>query len=192
MGVLTDFFAATTAELDGVSIEWGPVPPAAGSGRPSASPPKSGGVFGFLRRRPAVPEPAPEPAAEPAVAAEEAVLPNVQSKGILDTQVSALDTIITGTSYDELLDAEATGQIVRDAGDEGPWIFAIRTELRDALAALPQSEVDRVGRAWAADEEIGATGDADVTAIVELTDELRALAITARSTGRDLYLWASL
>jgi hypothetical protein len=121
MGLLSDFFAATPQELNDLSIEWGP------AGPPPAQPAKAkGGFFGFGRKS-QEPPPAPEPPAR--------LLPSVQSKGLTGIEVGTLDEFLTGTPYEEV-DAGGLNDPVRDNGNDGPWVFRVRREMRDALAGL--------------------------------------------------------
>lgn len=119
-------------------------------------------------------------------------LPAVQSKGILNTQLGMLDQFVTGTPHDELVEAGAIDAIARDNGEDGPWVFPVRTELRDGLAGLPERRIAEVARQWGEDEEIGATDEEDFVALEDLIGDLTELARTAVETQRDLYLWASL
>ena len=177
MGVLTDFFAATPQELADLAIEWGPVPP-------DPEPPKAtGGFLGFGKKQPVQDGPL-EPRGP--------TLPAVQSKGILDTQVGTLDQFVTGTPYETLEASGAIGKIVRDAGEDGPWVFPIRTELRDGLANLDPTRIPAIARSWGEDEEIAAADEEEFEALEALIADLVDLARTARESGRDLYLWASL
>ena len=177
MGVLTDFFAATPAELTSMSIEWGPVPP------PPQPPKAKGGFFGLGKK----PEPEPGP-----MAPLGPTLPAVQAKGILNTQLGMLDQFVTGTPYETLEQMGVLDTIARDNGENGPWVFPIRREVRDALASLDGSRIREVARQWGEDEEMSASSPEDFEAITALVGELKELASTATQAGRDLYLWASL
>ena len=177
MGVLTDFFAATPDELVSMAIEWGPTPP------PPEPPKATGGFLGFGKKQPVVDGPL-EPLGP--------TLPAVQSKGILNTQLGTLDQFVTGTPYETLEQSGAIDAVARDNGDDGPWVFPLRRELRDALASLPDSRIAEVAQQWGEDEEISATDPEDFAALRDLIRELTGLAQTAAETDRDLYLWASL
>jgi hypothetical protein len=177
MGVLTDFFAATPDELAALAIEWGPMPP------PPEPPKAKGGFLGFGKKQPVQDGPL-EPLGP--------TLPTVQSKGILNTQLGTLDQFVTGTSYEALEQSGAIDAVVRQDGDDGPWVFPVRRELRDALVDLSHARVPEVARQWGEDEEIGATAGEEFAALRDLISDLRDLAKTAVSTDRDLYLWASL
>ena len=178
MGVLTDFFAATPQELADLAIDWGPVPP-------EPEPPTAkGGLFGFGKK----PAPVPDGPLEP----YGPTLPAVASKGILNTQLGMLDQFVTGTPYDTLVELGAIDDFVRDAGENGPWVFAVRRELRDGLASLDPGRIRGIARQWGEDEELGATEPEEFEALEGLVGDLSGLARTATESGRDLYLWVSL
>src|SRR5207249_3704388 len=151
---------------------------------PPPPPPKAaGGFFGFGKKQPVQDAPL-EPLGP--------TLPAVQSKGILNTQVGTLDQFVTGTPYETLEHAGAIVAIARDNGENGPWVFPLHRELRDALAALPDARIGEIARLWGEDEEIRATDADEFAALGELVRQLTGLARTAIQTNRDLYLWASL
>ncbi len=183
MGVLTDFFAATPDELASLAIELGPL-----DGEPLQPAPQRGGFRGLFRRSPA-PAPA-EPAIEPAGPARTR-LPTVASTGILNTQVGVLDQCITGTPFASLEGSGAIDTIARDNGPDGPWVFPLRRALRDGLADLSDGRIMTVAQAWGLDQEMDARGE-DFRILEGLITELRELALTARGSNRDLYLWVSL
>lgn len=176
MSVLTDFFAATPDELAAMAIEWGPVPPAphAVKGRK--------GFFGIGSRQAS---PAPTEPLGP-------ILEAVQSKGILNVQVGVLDELVTGTPYEALESTGVIDAIARDNGEEGPWVFPLRRELRDALARIEDARAGELARQWGSGKELAATEPEDFEALEELIRDLAALARSAGSTERDIYVWTSL
>ena len=176
MSILSEFFAATASELEAMSLEWGPAPP------PPQPPKASRGFFGFGRKS-AVPEALAEPAGP--------TLPSVAASGILEIHVGILDKVVTGTPYD-VLEQGGRPTMVRDNGEDGPWVFPIRRELRDGLSHLDDGTSTAVAQRWADDEDVHARDEVEKRAIQGLLDELRGLAATAVATNRDLFLWVSL
>jgi hypothetical protein len=178
MGLLSDFFAATPQELTDLDVQWGPM------GAPPAPPSKAQGrFFGFGRK-----QPEPAPVEEPRVS-----LPTVQSKGLTGIEVGTLDEFLTGTPYEEL-DAGGLNDPVRenDARGEGPWVFRVRREMRDALVSLAAERKPEVVQQWAATEELQLSQRDDIEALSDLVSELQGLAKSAAASDRDLYLWVSL
>ena len=176
MGVLTDFFAATPDELAAMAIEWGPVPP------PPAAVAGRRGFFGIGSRQAS---PAPTEPLGPTLEA-------VQSKGILNVQLGVLDELVTGTPYETLESTGVIDAIARDNGEEGPWVFPVRRELRDALATVDEGRAGELARQWGSSEELGATEPEDFEALEGLIGDLAALARSASNSERDLYIWTSL
>src|SRR5262245_44056609 len=76
----------------------------------------------------------------------------LRAKGTDPVKIVQLQCCIDGASFEErmpLLDS----MIVRQAGDDGPWISQLPEALESRLASASPEELDRVGRAWAATEE---------------------------------------
>jgi len=185
MGLLTDYFAATASEIDGVPVEVGPFPTPP---PPPAKPKASGGLFGLFRSRP---EPVPVVEAPPAV--EGPTLPAFASKGIDAQRIALLDSLLTGIPFgEEEWDGPATTPMRRDSEDSR-WIFALRRELRDAIAVLDDNAASALAARWAADTDwMGDTDPESVQALRDFIGDLRELARTAAESGRDLYLWVCL
>jgi hypothetical protein len=185
MGLLTDYFAATASELEGVPVEDGPflTPPP-----PPAKPKGSGGIFGLFRSNR---EPVPVVEAPPTT--ETPTLPAFASKGIDAHRIALLDSLLTGIPFgEEDWNGPATTPIRRDSEDSR-WIFALRPEFRDAIAVLDDNAASALAARWAADTDwMGDTDPESVQALREFIADLRELARTAAGSGRDLYLWVCL
>ncbi len=181
MGLLTNYFAATASELDGVSVEHGPFPPPPA---PPAKPKGSGGLFGMFRSKPD-----PTPVIEEPPVPEAQSLPAFASKGIDGPRIALLDTLLTGVPFRDDDWVGAAMPAVRYGGDDGPWIFALRPEFRDALVGLDTAAPGLAAR-WAADTDwMGDTDPESVQALRDFIADLRELARTAAGSRRDLYLW---
>lgn len=173
MGIFTEFFAATPAELESMSLDWGPAPPP-----PRPVQQYTAGFLGFGRKP--VGEPVtPEPYGP--------TLPCVQTSGILTTALGMLDQFVTGTLYDDL---DAAGALDPTTSTDDANVIPLRRELRDGLAALPATRIGPLAREWGEDEELNWRGDFED--LEDLVRELVELARLAVSTGRELYLWVHL
>jgi hypothetical protein len=120
-------------------------------------------------------------------------LPAFSSKGIDAGRIALLDSLLTGVRFaEEDLDGPAMTP-VRDNGDEGPWIYGLRPEFRDAIARIDDGAAADLAARWAADTDwMGDTDPESVAALREFIGELRGLANTAIESGRSLYVWVSL
>ncbi len=185
MGLLTDYFAATSRELDAVSVENGPFPPPPA---PPAKPKGSGGLFGMFRSKPE-----PAPVVEEAPAVEAPSLPAFSSKGIDAGRIALLDSLLTGVPFGEEDWNGPAMTPIRDAGEDGPWIFALRPAFRDAVAGIDDGAASGLAARWAVDTDwMGDTDPESVRALRDFIGDLRELATTASQSGRDLYLWVCL
>ena len=81
--------------------------------------------------------------------------PGLQAKNTDPVKIVRLQCCIDGRTFEEhmpLVD-EMYEKLVRDGGQEGPWIFRVPQILCDALASASPADIDRYGKAWAATEE---------------------------------------
>ncbi len=112
-------------------------------------------------------------------------------------QLKRVDTVKLSTLAAELgvgqvaAALEGDDQLVFSRSEEGPWVFHLPESLTAALAALPPEEVAGVAERWGKHEELVLDGwePADV---VEVVEQLRALAARARDGGKQLLLWMCL
>lgn len=169
MGVLFDYFAAPTPEAAAATIDWvgGPSQP------PTAASKERRRLFG--KRANAV-----EPTA--AVAYR-----TVRDAGIDPVaQAGTLEEILTGRSFDEILDSHAAASVAeRDGGQR--LVSKVSDGLVDALAAATPESLAEAARPWSQTEEFWGAGDTD--ALTALLVELADLARYARGQGDSVYCW---
>jgi hypothetical protein len=97
-----------------------------------------------------------------------------------------LHSLLTGTPYEELPSAD----LVATADEQGPWIFRLSEELRDALADAEAGRLHEAAQQWVRTEEF--RGQATAAEVLPFLDEVTNLARRARQAGEGLYCWISL
>jgi hypothetical protein len=122
--------------------------------------------------------------------------PTVEAKSADDIKLTSLNGISTGRSsdiddggFDEL---SAEIPLIRHAGDEGPWVFQLPTQLLSAVAVADPERLTAINEEWAQTEEWQLDGVADPEDTRWLVDELARLARDAQANGKNVYLWVSL
>jgi hypothetical protein len=116
--------------------------------------------------------------------------PGLHAKRTDPVKLVQLQCCIDGATFEErmpLLDE----MLVRDAGQEGPWIFRVPQTLSDALASAGPADIQTHGRAWAATDEWRADGGTEAE-LVPYLSEIAQLASRARAEQRALYVWMCL
>ncbi|MGZ2506082.1 hypothetical protein EHI47_38925 [Rhizobium leguminosarum] len=73
----------------------------------------------------------------------------------------------------------------------GPWVYVLPNELRDHLANIDASDLDRVAQVWAEKEEASARGLTAQDA-QRLLLEIQPLAAVARDGQKPMLLWISM
>ncbi len=122
--------------------------------------------------------------------------PTIEGKSVDTVKITSLNGIATNRNYDlargglEQLLSEVTE--VRDAGEEGPWVFRLPGALVSALATADEERLAEINNAWAATDEWKLDGVVTPDDIRWLVDDLAALARKARAAGKNVYLWLSL
>ena len=150
MGILSDLFVATDAEIDDAVVEEGP--------------------------------------------AER--FPAVEAKSVDDVKLTSLNGIATGRSFDlddgifDRLYEEVP--LLRDGGEEGPWVFRVPAPLVSALASADDGRLGEINEAWARTEEWQAEGVVAPDDTQWLVDDLARLARDAEAAGKNVYVWVSL
>lgn len=111
----------------------------------------------------------------------------IDIKGIDPVKFGTLHSMVTGRPFKELF---ALYDPVAMAGDEGPWVFQIPTDLITRLAALDETESAALSRRWAATEEFVADrwAEGDVTTALGAISSLSRRAVESRQS---VFLWMS-
>ena len=159
MGLLCDYFAAPSDAEAAATIDW-----VGGPGRPAAK----RSLLGRSRSSP------------PGYAV-------VDIKGVEPTvQMATLEEILTGRSFEEILDENIAAIVAeRDGGEQ--LVVRLTQGLQDALAAATDDRLRAAAAQWAETEEFWGQGDPVVLA--ERLGELASLARSARDDGARLYCW---
>jgi hypothetical protein len=165
MGLLTDYFAATTEQAAAIDIRTGPTGPADESAR--QDPPSGDGTTRAPRRIEDV----------------------LTVTGIEPTVTMAtLEAILAGADDIDIIESDAE-PIIADGGPEGPWLVTLRPQLQAALLSTPPGGWPAVAERWVATEELVGT---PASAAVSFLEELAALARRASDRDQRLYCWMSL
>lgn len=112
----------------------------------------------------------------------------IDIKGIDPVKLGTLHSILTGQSFDELL--ELYDPVVT-VSDEGPWVTLVPAELVTRLAALDEAGRTEVAQQWANTEEFLLEGwdESDVASVL---DSISSLAEKAVTSEQALFLWMCL
>jgi hypothetical protein len=83
-------------------------------------------------------------------------------------------------------------QLLHEVSDDGPWVYLLPDELRDALADLSGDEPDvmqKTANIWGGTEELRQWDQSDVEGVLQ---EMADLADTAQLKDKSLRLWVCL
>lgn len=193
MGVLTDFFLATEAELRAHYPAWR-VPLAEPKRAPMKNPFTGETVEAVVwDPEPDSPVEDPGPPGPPS--------PSIDMKGLGLTSVCSLLEIVCGGGKDV---EERFYRLALIGPEEGPWINALPSPFAAKLASLDAAGLARVAASWTAVEQADLAGieneptrarmlaSHDARHWREVLDELAAFARLAVAQGRDMYVWTSL
>lgn len=97
-----------------------------------------------------------------------------------------LQSLLTGVPYDQLPE----GELVAMESEDGPWVWQLSEELRDALADAQASRLPAVAEQWVRTEEFW--DQATAAEVLPFLGEVTALARRARQAGERLYCWMCL
>jgi hypothetical protein len=115
------------------------------------------------------------------------VLDAVDGKGFEPTvMMGTLQSLLTGVPYDEL----PSEGLVAMKGTDGPWVWQLPEELRDALADAPAGRLPAVAEQWVRTEEFW--DQVTASEVLPFLGEVTALARCARQAGERLYCWVCL
>jgi hypothetical protein len=142
--MLTDFFIATTAEVQALDITRGP----------------------------------------------SAQVQCLRAKRTDPVKIVQLQCCIEGVPFEQRMPLLDT-MLVREAAQEGPWVFRLPEALESTLASSSVSDIERYGRAWAATEEWQRDGGTPEQ-IVPFLAEIAHLASSARTQQSSVFVWMSL
>lgn len=98
--------------------------------------------------------------------------------------LATLEELLTGRSFDDILDDEADPVADRDDGDD--LVVRLSDELLRALVAAPDGRLDELAVPWSQTEELEG---ADPAVLAEFAHALAALARQARADGASVYCW---
>ncbi|CAN7217412.1 hypothetical protein [Knoellia sp. LjRoot47] len=102
-------------------------------------------------------------------------------------QLGTLESLLTGRSYDEVVEDARSGQTlaVRDGGER--LVLAVTDGLTAALVGAGSERLASVAPQWSQTEEFW--GGADPADLAEFLDQLSALAERASESGQRIYCW---
>lgn len=116
--------------------------------------------------------------------------PGIDAKGVDVVKLDLLRTILADREWDAAT-VRDFALLAQEGEQEGPWVFAIPTDVVEALAALDGRERKRVAESWAEIEEFQLDGWKR-SEVRMLLDALCGLAERAQTEGKQLMMWVCL
>ena len=107
-------------------------------------------------------------------------------KGLTTLEFGMLWALIEGAEWE--IDKHMLEEVSYGEGN-GSWLCRFQSPLVDLLSQLTDAHIDKYAAAWAQTEELSGSTASDLRPIVA---DLRRLAIDARNSGQQLFLWGSL
>jgi hypothetical protein len=107
-------------------------------------------------------------------------------KGLTTLEFGMLWALIEGVEWD--IDKHMLEEVSYGEGDES-WLCRFQAPLVDLLSQLTDANIDKYAVAWAQTEELSGSTAADLRPIIV---DLRRLAIDAKTSGNQMFLWGSL
>jgi hypothetical protein len=122
--------------------------------------------------------------------------PAIEFKRLDSVRLGKLEAILTDVRYEDI-DRSQLHKLIRNGGEDGPWIMGVRQELIDALAELSADAAAAAGARWADTDEfkLRPTDPPRQQDIVDLTGRLAAmtgLARVSKQEGKPMLLLLSL
>jgi hypothetical protein len=122
--------------------------------------------------------------------------PAIEFKRLDSVRLGKLEAILTGGRYEDI-DRSQLHKLIRNGGDDGPWIMGVRQELIDALADLGPDGAAAAAARWADTDEfkLRPTDPPRQQDIEDLTGRLAAmidLAGVSKRDGTPMFLLLSL
>jgi hypothetical protein len=110
----------------------------------------------------------------------------IEFKRLDSVRLGTLEAILTGRRYEDI-DRAQLHRLVRNGGDDGPWIMGVRQELIGALADLDPDGVAAAAARWAdtAEFKLRPTDPPRQQDIDDLTGRLAAMRSLAALSLRD-------
>lgn len=178
VGIICDYFAASTDERAASVIDLGPGAGPEGGAPPAPEPPRGWGRF---RRKAEQPK-------EPQHGAHGEGFPTVDGKGIDPVvQMGTLEALLTGRTAEEVRASQRGLEPVamRDEGER--LVLPLTERLTGALAAASEEQLAEVALPWSQTEEFW--GDGDPQVLSGFLSELAGLAHDAVERQQRLYCW---
>jgi hypothetical protein len=114
----------------------------------------------------------------------------IEGKRTDPVKIVRLQCCIDGSTFEERM-PQLNEMLVREAAEDGPWIYRVPPALCEALASARAADLDRYGRAWAATEEWTLDGGTPAE-IVPYLGQIAQLASRAKAEQMSLFIWTSL
>jgi len=114
----------------------------------------------------------------------------LEAPEIDSVKLGALNAILTDTKVD--LNFMGDDSFLFMAGDEGPWVQLIPSDVIQRLAALNSGQIPSIATAWLQTEEFGFQKTLDLQGLAEqFLSELGKMASRAVGERKSLLLWTS-
>lgn len=185
MGILSDFFLATSSDLSRVFRGWQlpPLPLPRAVVVQVVNPFTRQPVQITTRRDSArMPEPSPLAAPSPDIRS----LPNVQCKGLLPDKLAVVFSTVAQISIEDALDLILCGDLAGPPDTE-ITVFLLPEAFMSALASASPQDLVRAAAAVIADDECSHPDD--TAGLTEILSEVQTLAVHGQTNGARLFVW---